>query len=228
MTKELNQYIEARTGLPEEFASQIILVIREFLLLQLTENKEAKIRFIGRFWVDEKRRSFIRYCPSKSLYRYLEQTKELKSEDYSTIYAQLEDKFGKAHKNAIEALADAALIENESEPVTQFQRYSFLRYLQQQFPFEKDWTHPTTKKVYSNQEIKRAVRIYRILAPKAYLVLWSVWMSISARIELAKLLEIDAVELKQRWGRACDSLLFIIMNPDLEPLFLSETINLKC
>lgn len=198
-------------------------------MLTVVKGEEVTFVGLGTFRMEVKRSRRLLFTPSSFFYKYLNRkevaSKYTPSEIERAILAKLAaEEDTKDPTEAIEhpfgPVASSAFEYNQL-------KQSLLRYLQQEYPLGNSWTHPVSKEVFEAATIRRALFIYKELDPDGYLVLWCLWLNIQNRRALAERLGLEAMSLRLRWIRATDSLLFILLNPDLEPPTLNDFLRYK-
>jgi nucleoid DNA-binding protein len=225
--QSLPAYLEERLGINTELAKRIVWALREYILLTLSDTGHLTLRGLGTFSLslNDKRRR-IKFTASDELYKYLDDVsrttgkKLITSDVQNRVQNAILRKFNKLKKEL--PIKNAPLSNTQSNVV----RLSFLKYLQQEFPYNQNWEHPISKTVYSYSEVMKAVTIYqRLCSDNLYVVLWALWVSISARMKIAKYFNLSPGALKLRWERGVDSILFIITHPELHPSNLKILLN---
>jgi hypothetical protein len=107
----------------------------------------------------------------------------------------------------------------EATDKTKTVKKSFLYYLKNQFPYDLDWSHPTSNMVWKNSEIKEALIKLKTTCPESYKVLWALWTTRETTSNLAKRFSYSTTVIKSRWERAVNIFMTILYYPDLyEPL----------
>jgi hypothetical protein len=96
-------------------------------------------------------------------------------------------------------------------------RASFLTYLRVMFPYTKDWKHPTTGDIFTHALIERRLRQLKKTDPNGYRALWLLWTSQGTRSFIADQLHCSGPTIKRRWDRSIDTLLLMLIFPDLVP-----------
>lgn len=95
---------------------------------------------------------------------------------------------------------------------------SFASYLRDGFVLGHSWQHPTTQKAYEAERITKCIELYRVLAPKNWLLFWLLWWPISERVEfIADQLDGNMFLIKQAWNHAIDSVLLLLTCEHLTP-----------
>jgi hypothetical protein len=96
-------------------------------------------------------------------------------------------------------------------------RASFLTYLRIAFPYSKDWKHPTTNHIYEHSLIEKRLKEFKELNPGGYRVLWYLWTSQGTRSFIADQMHCSGPTIKRRWDRSIDTVLLMLIFPDLMP-----------
>lgn len=102
-------------------------------------------------------------------------------------------------------------------------RTSFLTYLQHLFPYNEPWTHPVTQVTYSHELIKRRLSEFKKITENDsrslndYRALWYLWSRQNSRSSIAESLFISSSTLRRSWDRSIDTILLMLLFPDLVP-----------
>jgi nucleoid DNA-binding protein len=221
----LSEYLEERLNLPRSVTGSIVIALREYIVLTLANTRRLTIRGLGSFNLEVGKRRRVKFLPSPEVYEYLDEVAKstgkptTNSHIKNRVYKILADK---KTQPTVEEVDISAVATHEINRI----RLSFLKYLQQEFPYGGDWRNPVTWDKFSNQEVMNAVKVYRSLASeREYLTLWSVWASLGNRVEIANQLRLNGYSLRAKWERAIDTIIFIMKHKDLHPSEFSVLIK---
>ncbi len=95
-------------------------------------------------------------------------------------------------------------------------RTSFINYLRSSFPYGKHWEHPSGV-VFTHALIKEKLEKYKMLNRGNYKALWCLWTTQQTRAFIAENFNFSGSSIKRRWNRAIDTLLVMLLFPELEP-----------
>lgn len=96
-------------------------------------------------------------------------------------------------------------------------RTSFLRYLKQDFPYERAWTHPITQQKFECALIKEKLKHLKEGNRTAYKALWALWTTSETRAFLAERLNFSGSTIRRLWDRGIDKVLLMLIHPELDP-----------
>ncbi len=217
--QSLADYLSERLDINPETCRRIVWAIREYILITLSEDKQLTIRGLGQFRLTvRKSRRRINFTPSTELYNYLDDIARTTGRDLSI--SKIENRVRAHVAKKLSELRKELNVEQEplNNNASNACRLSLLKYLQQEFPYYQSWTHPVTKKEYSYSDILKAVNTYRqLVSDRSYLVVWSLWIAVEARMKMAELFKLSPAGIRTKWERSVDALLFIISHPELQP-----------
>lgn len=95
-------------------------------------------------------------------------------------------------------------------------RKSFLHYLKNDFPYGVDWIHPSSKEVWSSEQIKDTLVRVKRLNPENYKVLWALWMTKETNEFIARRLCYSTTVIKKKWEKAINAVMILLLYPDLD------------
>lgn len=98
----------------------------------------------------------------------------------------------------------------------------FITYLRHDFSRKVSWQHPDHGEVYTYEEIKRAMNLFKLSDPVLYKMLWYASSSNQGRIAIAERFFIDNSTLKRRWDKGVRYVMNYLVHPELVP---EELIN---
>lgn len=109
-------------------------------------------------------------------------------------------------------------MEQEQEQISRrhLVRKSFLNYLKNEFPYECDWVHPTSHKLWKCSQIKEALSRIKRLNPENYKVLWALWMTRETTEFLAQRFCYSTTVIKKKWERAISTVMVLLIYPELD------------
>lgn len=96
-------------------------------------------------------------------------------------------------------------------------RKSFLEYLRREFPYKKDWKHPSSGHVFKHEEIKSVLKDYMKMDSKSYRVLWYLWTTQGTRAFVAEMVNFSSPTVKRMWNRSINTLMLMLLFPELQP-----------
>ncbi|MGG6281744.1 hypothetical protein ACQ4M3_09260 [Leptolyngbya sp. AN03gr2] len=102
-------------------------------------------------------------------------------------------------------------------------RQSFIIYLREAFPYKEHWEHPTNGVTYPHAVIKSALEEYREINRGYYRALWALWVSQQSREFISNHFNFSGSSVKRRWNKSIDTLILMLLFPDLKPV---DAINL--
>jgi len=94
---------------------------------------------------------------------------------------------------------------------------SLFNYLKTDFVNGEPWIHPTKGTVYSSKLIEEKLLIVRKARPECYKVLYAMWTTNTGKLLMAEKFFISQSTIKRRADTAINTLLLLIMYPNLEP-----------
>lgn len=96
-------------------------------------------------------------------------------------------------------------------------RSSFLLYLRTGFPYQQPWRHPCSNIEYGADLIQRRLSEFKKINPKGYRAFWYLWTCQGTRSTVATNLMISGTTLKRLWDKSTDTLILMLLFPDLTP-----------
>jgi hypothetical protein len=96
-------------------------------------------------------------------------------------------------------------------------RNSFIYYIKHSFPYKGHWVHPTTGQVFEHELIKKRLNDFKDMDRDRYRALWYLFTTQSTRAFIADQMNFSAPTIKRRWDSAVDTIIFMLLFPDLIP-----------
>lgn len=230
--------ISNKCGLSKSMSKRVLQELIDFICLNLASNKDNVIFLprLGFFYLEEVKDKYVVNYQSSSYIENLlnssfENTKDFKEEltayvsegvkenlnGLSLSSPQEESKF----KPGEVSLAPVSRPKNTPDKV----RSSFLNYLQVEFVYGDSWEHPITKEVYDKEQIQKALSIYKNYAPSLYNALRFLWVSQYNRATIARHFNVSSSSIRRTWNKAIDSIILIILYPELDPNICIQIYN---
>ncbi len=95
-------------------------------------------------------------------------------------------------------------------------RSNFLTYLKTEFPYYRNWTHPTTKEVFDYRYIKETIEEYKEYSPGFYRALWALWTTQATRAFISENFNYSGSTIRRRWDKGIDTILLMLLFPELK------------
>lgn len=227
--KKAVEFISKLSGFPATIVSFIIRAYSTFVLLELYQGHTIHLPLLGKLTPKKGRTANADFRPSNRLKRflYLNKDVDLRSiiEGYKTYLQDPSKKevLEKHHTYSHEVIKKTSINVKYKDLKRYLKqedalRIHFLRYLQKEFIHELPWRHPYRKEeVYSHDRIKKKIIWYRSLDPDGYALLYSLWLGVGKRNTVLKELHLTPQEVEELIHEVLNSLLLLIIYPDLEP-----------
>jgi hypothetical protein len=221
-------FIHDVTGLPRTIISLVIRAYFTFVMLQLSRGSQHGLFLVGILTPEEGTKSnTVSFKPSQRLKKILYTHKEV---DFAEVLNQYRDfidrkkkkiyqaeleRFGRyTYRNAGAKLRSPNYVRRQMH--IDAVRSDLLAYLQNELPYDLDWVHPTSEKVYSATHIANKVKMYRHIDPQGYDCLFAVWLSVKDRNMKLVREKLSLQEFEKRLGIVLDCLIILIVYDDLE------------
>lgn len=221
----LSDYLATNLGLKANVATKMNNCIKHFVLAGLLKEGSVNIYGVGTFkYVKKITRQYVKFYPAEGLLTALKRGDGSGTTEFELSLATVDYPVPLTVTELMEAVELSQQEVNSPHQLAE----NFFWYLRNRFPNDKVWRHPTSLKVYSSLEVKNALELYRQLDPPRYSMLWCLWISSHSRDKVCKARRINEQELITGWYEAIDMVLFILINPELVPVYKeSKEANLK-
>jgi nucleoid DNA-binding protein len=224
-TIDIVEYITQRVGLTPQQAKRVIFALSEFLVISLIRRLKVVLPFIGNLSVQEnKSRNTIKFAPTDQMYAWIKNSKigykpeglELVPELVAAVGEQ-DFYLQRLEKRLEEQQRLDQLPELYLKDISLVQ-LDFLVYLQQEFPYNKLWVNPISKREHPANKVKEVLELtYSKICPEEFTCLYLLWVGCNKRRELAVLKGYTPELLRRSWGRAVDSILLLLEFPEITP-----------
>jgi hypothetical protein len=214
VTAKIAKYLKIDTVI----CNQLLRLIRNYIIEELRDHGNCYIHGVGNFRFTNNERARLTYSPSETVLNLLTQ-EAFNPED---VVEKLPQRLGEKYTSKTDFHFFHTLGTPRS-PLSITRNFAF--YLKNNFPVNKEWVHPETKEIYQAQQVREVVSIFKTINPKGYVDLWLLWTSVDAREYLVKKKCKSTQEVITGWFIAVESLLFILLNPELVPAKLVETLD---
>lgn len=207
----LLNFLRAKRGLPKSVSRQVVNDLVDFIICSLCQQNRVHIPGLG---------SFTRTPDSRYGAR-------LKFRPTSKVKAIIRQGMDEQHQSVLNYIEEDMDVAPPSPPPNELGkdrpngenmiRSSFLYYLRSGFPYGKDWEHPLTGSLFSQQLIKDKLEFYKEYYPENYNLLYALWTNQQSREKLATQYKYSASTIQRRWNDAINCVLALILFPELEP-----------
>lgn len=233
--KAAASYISKRTGFTREEIIKVLVLYQEYLVVRLLKHGKVIIPNVltlytrlrlGEYsivpsvaeklkeWYKKKIRGEILLIESE------EEKKELVyNKEKSIKYRELASRYISNIRNAG---FEREVWSNYNRGDISF--LSFLRYLQQDFPYRRDWYDECSNESIKHTYIKKILELYKKKYPKHFLYLEYLWLGVGRRKSLMLKNKILAGELLLNWEIIVDIIVLIIRFPEFCPEFIRELV----
>lgn len=234
--KAAASYISKRTGFTREEIIKVLVLYQEYIIVRLLKHGKVIIPNVltlytrlrlGEYsivpciterlkeWYRKKVKGEILLIESE------EEKKELiYNKEKSIKYRELASKYISNIRNAG---FEREVWSNYSRGDISF--LSFLRYLQQDFPYRRDWYDECSNESIKHIYIKKILELYKKKYPKHFLYLEYLWLGVGRRKSLMLKNKILAGELLLNWEIIVDIVVLIIRFPEFCPEFIRELVT---
>jgi len=215
--KDLLNYIKLKRGIAKSVAKAIIEDYSDFLICSLCEQNRVHIPSLGSFVTVQSPRYGLRikFRPTNKLKHIVKGLEDIKEKNKSITRFMLEGDYEKEEDIPISPTAEE--LGRDKEGGENYVRRSFINYLKEDLPYGRDWEHPISGDLISQQLIKEKLEFYREENPEGYYLLWSLWTSQNTREGMATKHNYSSSSVQRRWNEAINTILTLILFPELEP-----------
>lgn len=230
-------FISEFTGLPVRLVHYVIKAYSTYAVLELYQGKRHHIPLIGTLSpnrLDESKRKVgtITFKPTSRLQKFTYMTREVEVEEVIKEYqfylqnGRLKEDLEKHKQRTISVLEESSLqMKNRgymrTKAMIDVVRNDLLRYLQQEFPYEVDWCHPISSRVYAYTRISNKLKQYRQIDSIGYNLLYSVWVSLSERSEIRQDMGLSEKMFELKLRQVLDTLILLVVHSDIDSEGLS-------
>lgn len=224
-TIDIVEYITQRVGLTPQQAKRVIFALSEFLVISLIKRLKIVLPFIGTLSVQENKiRNTVKFAPTDQMNAWIKNSKvgyipegiELVPELVAAVSEQ-EFYLQRLEKRLLEQQRLDQLPELYLKDISLVQ-LEFLVYLQQEFPYNRPWVNPISKKEHQAAKVREVLELtYYKICPGDFTCLYLLWVGCNRRRELAVLEGYTPELLHRSWGRAVDSILLLLEFPEITP-----------
>lgn len=92
----------------------------------------------------------------------------------------------------------------------------FIKYLKEEYPFDKAWIHPISYEVWSCEQVKDALFRVKRLTPENYRIFLTIWTGAGTSEQLADRFHYSATVIKKKWEKAVGITLTLLKYPELD------------
>ena len=86
-----------------------------------------------------------------------------------------------------------------------------------EFPYKKDWKHPSTGIVFTHADIKRVLQDYMKMDSMGYKALWYLWTTQGTRSFVAEMINFSSPTVRRMWNKSINTLMLMLLFPELKP-----------
>lgn len=214
---DLLTYIKLKRGIAKSVAKSIIKDYSDFIVCSLCEQDRVHIPGLGSFVTIPSSRygMRIKFRPTHKFKRIIKGLED--PEDHYSPVTKLIWRESHDNEKDIPISPTAEELGRDKEGGENIIRRSFINYLKEDLPYGKDWKHPLSENLVSQQLIKEKLEFYRQDNPEGYYLLWSLWTSQNTREGVAIKHNYSSSSVQRRWNEAINTLLTLILFPELEP-----------
>lgn len=227
-------HISKKTGFTKEEIVKIIQLYEEYLTFLLIKEGEASVPHIVSLKVD-KQRKVVETQIDKKLRNWLfrrakkEMFRRINSEEVEEVIYNRErsDDYKRYTELYIKQIRRTNLEEEICRVYTRgdLKFLSFLKYLQQDFPYEKDWKDEASNRIVSFGLVREKLRVYSKQWPKEFKDFQLLWVGAIKRKEQMRSAGLNPEEVMWRWKNIVNVVLLMIEHPDIVPAFAEEFVQ---
>jgi len=235
--KDLYQYIASKVELSKNISIKVVKALEEYILLELSRNKEFKLNRVGTFklLVGKTGRTVVKF---KASYKLILELREIKGGYKHSLESAIniikERKLTPEEEEADRLVSelcndlrtgyiDKELLEKKVKH--NYLRYNFLCYLQRDFVFKRNWVHPDTKEEIEWTKIRGGLIFLKEYDAEGYRIVYIMWVSIEYRELLVKRWGYDTKWMVDRLYKTVDMLFTVLLHPELIPKELEIKID---
>ena len=223
-------YISKKTGFTREEIVKILQLYVEYIAFELIDKGKVAIAHVASFELNSTKKDVVAQISpilrrwalrdKERIYKKIENTKE-----EPVIYKKyLSDKYKEITEEHLIRLENQGV---DKEITRTYRRsdlkfLSFLKYEQNDFPYNKDWRDDCTGRTYDYELVKEKMEIYAEKWPVEFRAFQWLWVGVIKRKDYMVKHSFKPEYFMWKWRTVANVLLLMIEHPLLMPTFARE------
>lgn len=223
-------YIAKKTGFTREEIVKILQLYVEYIAFELIDKGKVTIAHVASFEVNPTKKEVVAQISTilkrwalrdkERIYKRMADTKE----EPISCMKYMSDKYKAITEEHLTRLENQGV---EKEITQSYRRsdlkfLSFLKYVQHDFPYNKNWRDDCTGKVYSYELVKEKMEIYAEKWPVEFRAFQWLWVGVIKRKDYMVKHSFKPEYFMWKWRTVANVLLLMIEQPLLMPTFARE------